>query len=320
MSVAFIEMSFDNIYSFATCKVRFYSNFPFSVSFPSDTKLVGIECGIIKDLTTIKSVADKNIDAVKITVLGLMAEVPIECADGTGTVESYGMQYFPFLSALIKLNFNVYGATVGAVSVILPDKYRVIWFRQQLTVNDQTLCMTHSQGEKESAYVFTRDVNGVNTVSEDESEVIEIVNGTVPVRLGGKEYLRVVTFPSLYFGVSLIAVSLLALQNKPNLTFGAVAAFWILMLRHFNAANAPQLNTVLRDIYFLFGGILLTWAIFWEKFELKASIGIAVVLILYWGLRRINRRFAREGVLPTLVEKILYQLRRKNESKNKTRS
>ena len=178
--------------------------------------------------------------------------------------------------------------------------------------------MTHSQGEKESVYVFTPKAEVAN-ISENtgKSEIVDEINGNIPVRLGGKEYLRIVTFPSMYFGMSLIAISLLALQDKPNLTFGAVAAAWVLMLRHFNAANSPQLNTVLRDIYFILGGALLLWAISWEKFEVKALFCGCFVFILYWGLRRINAKFSREGVLPAVVENFLYKLRKKHENKNK---
>lgn len=312
-------MSFDNIYSFATCKLKFQSNSLFSVFFPKTIQITQLFKGVVKESCHVESVDDKGLRLIEIIALGFINEIPIGCGDNISTVESYGMQYFPFLSSKVQLNFKVHHAEVGAISISFPDKYRVIWFRQKLDINDKTLTMSHSQGEKESVYVFIpQESENIAASKPERSEIVENINGNIPVRMGGKEYLRIVTFPSLYFCISLIVVAILALQDKPNLTFGAVAAAWVLMLRHFNSANAPQLNTVLRDIYFLLGGLLLLWAICWEKFELKAIAGIPIILLLYWGLKTINVQFSREGVLPVFVENFFYKLRRKNENKNKS--
>lgn len=319
MSKVFIEMSFDNIYAFATCKLKFQSNSPFSVAFSKNIQITQLFKGLVKESCYIESIDDKGLHLIEITTLGLINETPISCGDNSSTVESYGMQYFPFISSKVKLDFKVHCAKVGAISISFPDKYRVIWFRQKLDINDKTLTMSHSQGEKESVYVFLpQETENVTASNSEQSVIVENIIGEIPVRMGGKEFLRIVTFPSLYFCISLIVVAVLALQDKPNLTFGAIAAAWLLMLRHFNNANAPQLNTVLRDIYYLLGGLLLIWAICWEKFELKSVAGIPIIFLLYWGLKTINGQFSREGVLPVLVEKFLYRLRRRNEKKNKS--
>ena len=320
MALLFIEVIFDNIYSFATAKLRLHSNSPFTITIPSTLKVVGLEAGIVEADKCIRSSTDKGMEVIKFTVLGLVSEVPLSCADGLGSVEAYGMQYFPFLSATVKLDFCVQGCKVGAVSLSFPDMYRVIWFRQQLFINSQALNMTHSQGEKESIYVFTPSNNEPVDTASSVADIEEKINGTIPVRLGGKEYLRVATFPMLYFGVSLLAVALLAMQDKPNITFGAVAAFWVLMLRNFNAANAPQLNTVLRDMYFLLGGLLLVWAGAWELFEVKAVVGLLPVAFVYYVLRMINKKFSKEGVLPKFAECAIYRVRRMNEKKNQLRN
>lgn len=329
MSIVFIEASFDNIYSFATCKLKLFSNSHFSIVLPSSTKIVGLEMGVVENPKSIHSLTDKGIDVIKLTVLGMMSEVQLLCADGKGTVESYGMQYFPFVSARIRLNLELHGAKVGAVTIALPDTYRVIWFKQYLhvisfkqylNVNNRTLRrtlkMSHSHGEKESLYVFSYEGNESYSSHSKHIEVMEKIDSTIPVRLGGKEYLRIVTFPSIYSGISLFAVFLLALQDKPNLTLSAVAASYVLMLRHFNSANAPQLNTILRDIYLLFGLLLFVWAVAGELFEYKALFGLPILALVYFILRQINKRFTQDGVLPMFIEKFIYQTRRKNERKN----
>jgi hypothetical protein len=317
----FIEISFDNIYSFATGRIKCYSNKPFSIEFSRTATLVGLESGLI-DNGVIKSATDKGMEIIKASIIGLISEKPILCADQNGTVESYGMQYFPFISSTVNLNFNVKNNCVQAITLTFPDTYRVIWFRQHIKINDNMMSMTHSQGEKESTYVFLRTFDKTSEPHSTDEDIDECVNGEIPIRLGGKEYLRIVTFPLLYFGVSLLAVSLLAMQDKPNVTFGAMAAFWGLMLRNFGVANAPQLNTVLRDMYFILGGGLLIWTTIWEVFELKALVAILPVAWLYYLLRVVNITFSQEGVLPAFIEKVIYRIRKRNEIRNfnKTKS
>lgn len=311
----FIEIYFDNIYSFATGKMKCYSSAPFSIKFSNAATLVGLESGLI-DNGVIKSTTDKGMEIIKFSVLGLISEKSIQCADQKGTVESYGMQYFPFISSTVNLNFNIKDNCLQAITLTFPDIYRVIWFRQHIKINDNMMSMTHSQGEKESSYTFLRRFDEASPTHSAGEDIEECIQGEIPIRLGGKEYLRIVTFPLLYFGVSLLAVSLLAMQDKPNVTFGAMAAFWVLMLRNFGAANAPQLNTVLRDIYFILGGGLLLWAAIWEVFELKALAATLPVFWLYYLLRVVNKKFSQEGVLPTFIEKFIYRIRRRNEVRN----
>lgn len=311
----FIDISFDNIYSFATGKIKCSSNTPFSIEFSHTATLVGLESGLV-DNGAIRSATDKGMEIIRASILGLISERTIRCADQKGTVESYGMQYFPFISSAVNLNIKVKNNCVQAITLIFPDMYRVIWFRQNIKINDEIMSMTHSQGEKESAYVFLRKLETLEEPHLTNMDISEEISGEIPIRLGGKEYLRIVTFPLLYFGVSLLAVSLLAMQDRPNVTFSAVAAFWILMLRNFVAANAPQLNTVLRDMYFMLGGGLFIWATLWEMFELKALVATLPVILFYYLLKVVNRKFSQDGVLPAFIEKIIYRIRKRNEILN----
>lgn len=268
MSTVYIEMSFDGIYSFAVCKLKLHSSTAFSLVLPEFIKISQLAKGLPKNNLEVLAAEDKGVFLIELSAIGFINEVPIRCGDNSSDVESYGMQYFPFVSSAVNIDFKITGLNVGAISINFPDKYRVIWFRQNLEINCKKLELSHSQGEKDSVYVFTpMKKQAESIIDQNGKDIVEVVKGKIPVRMGGKEYLRIVTFPSLYFCISLIVVSILALQDKPNLTYGAVAAGWVLMLRHFNAANAPQLNTILKDIYFILGIVLLIWAICWEKYS-----------------------------------------------------
>lgn len=310
MNKIHVNIKFDNIYSFAIGEVRCQGEQAYTIKFDQDIRIISLESGTLTSRNTLCASEDQGKYVLEFSCVGLVIQRAFrQMVEDTG-LDSYGMQYYPFISSEIVCRASTQNAIVDTLTVNLPDAYRVVWFRQDARQNGKLATMNHSQGEEQSVYVFYWN--------DDEYEISgSDLNLRLPVRLGGREYLRILLFPAWYYLLSLVGVFLLALQDKPNVTFGGVAAAWVLMLRHFNRANAPQLNTVLRDIYVILGLFLLLWAIAWEAIGYFALVFVVPIVLVVRIFTKITQEFKREGVLPRKIETFLFAVRYKNEQRNK---
>lgn len=309
MNRIYIEVALDNIYNHAITKVKCYGCEPFTLNIGQACHIVTIESGTLASGYEFSSIIDKGKNILQFSCIGLVTERKFRSGATDTDLNSYGMQYFPFISSEIQIRWSTSGSIIDALSITLPESIRVIWFRQSVERDGSYAQISHSQGEKESVYTFiwqnSDDLSGMN------------LSARIPVRLGGREYLTIVSFPLWYYCLSLIGVALLSFQDKPNITFAGVAAAWVLMLRHFTKANVPQMNTVLRDMYVLLGSFLLYWAIFWVFAGFSALFLLLPIGLGAWVYAFVSKEFRKEGILPERLESYLFKVRYKTEQKNR---
>lgn len=307
----FLEIRADNIYQSALAQIRARSLSAFGLVLPDHVQLVGVESGLVSQSQTMTAVLVNGIHQIDIRVRGLIEEQKLICADDKSSIGTYGMQFFPYLSSLISIDIRVTQARLKTVSITLPDQYRVIWFKQELYCNQQKLQISHSHGEKESTYVYAIEP----TPPAQEGDQL---HGQLPVRVGGKELLRLVTLPTVYFFTSMLAVFSVFQNNKANLTFGVAIAALALMTKMYGSSNAPQFNTVLRDIYILFALTLGLWSFTLHFIPALAILPVILCLFLCWLIWFSGRCFNQTGKFPARVERLIHSLRASNEQKNRS--
>lgn len=309
MNKIYIEVAFDNIYNFAVGIVKCHGSEPFALTFDTKYQIVSIESGELASGNILSSTNDKGRNILQFSCIGLVTQRKFRHTATDTDLDSYGMQYFPYISSIIQIKCKTITATIESISVTLPESYRVLWFRQNVSRNGISARIAHSQGEKNSLYVF-------NWPATKDSLTSDLL-AKLPVRLGGREYLSIVSFPLWYYTISLIVVTLLSFQDKSNITFSGVGAIWVLMLRNFSKANAPQMNTVLKDMYVLLGIFLLVWALFWEFAGFYALILLLPIIFCVLFYTNASKEFNKEGILPEQIESYFFKRRYRNEQKNR---
>lgn len=311
----FIEVILDNVYSSAMGRLKCTSSEQFTLKLPEANRLVALEVGEVEG-ECLKSMLDKGVYTLKLTICDLIHEVPIGCAEADSSVATYGMQYYPYLSSVVQLDIQVIGTHVACLTLVLPEAYRVIWFQAlegACMMDDIPARMQHSQGEKESAYIFLPTRQACASACR--------IQAKVPVVLGGKEYMRALILPVCYFVVSMLLVPLLALEGKLTVTFGAVLAFAVFVVRNLVTANVPQFNTVLRDIYLAFVAALFVWAFAWgfgarmgnTLLVLAILPALGILMALWW----MGRKYKTAGVLPGWLVAPFYWLRKNRARDNR---
>lgn len=308
----FVEMAFDNVYASAVGRLKCTASDTFALTLPGPARLVALEVGEVEG-GCLRPVLDKGVYTLKLSVCGLVREAPLGCAEAGGPVATYGMQYYPYLSSVVEVDLRVTGGQVACLALALPEACRVIWFRAlegACVMNGVPARMQHSQGEKESAYLF------LPPARRQAGAPACRVQASVPVVLGGKEYMRALILPACYFVVSLLLVPLLAQEDRFTVTFGAVLAFAVFVVRNLVTANVPQFNTVLRDIYLAFIAALFVWACAWAFGRTVAGGALLVLaalpaLGLLAALWRMGRQYKTAGALPGRLERFFYRLRQR---------
>ena len=319
MSSFFVEISHSNIYNGSASSFKFTATSQISITVSRQIQIIGLEAGVLEPISMdeqnsqrIISTTDKGMHHAKFLCQGVIAENRLTCAKDGGTVETYGMQYYPFVSSRICLDLEVSGAVCESVTLVFADAYRIPWFRKDASFlyNGQELAGSCSQGEKEILYAFSPRLNA-NKHGREELSRITI---DTPIQIGGKELLRIATFPSYYFALTMFILAILASAERLNIVIGALTAFWIALLRTFNASSSPQFNTALRDIYTFLGLYALAWALIWEFTPSLRWVALVSGFCLVIIAGQVASRFKKEGRLPVYAERFLYWLRSRNET------
>lgn len=283
----------DSIYGGSPVELSVTSGAPFT-----------LECtGTILSITTgsrrasigaVESAAKDGNHAVRVDVLDWISEKE-EAVEGVPSeAQRYGMRFYPFISGKISGEFKL-GCTVESVVIDMPDSIRALWDAASVVNADGVDGKkTHAQGAERSKYIVRW---------EGGSRGFKL---QVPVRLGGAALLKFVEFPIIYLGIALGAVSVAASQDAWSVSFAAVIAVWLFMLRHWGASNLPQRSTLLTHCYAVAALIVLSQAVvtrgLWPLLDWYA--GAATLFLSMWFLRyclKVATDFSLTAALPRRV-------------------
>lgn len=309
-----VNLTFDiqNIYSHSLVIISASADKPFKIELDDTIKIVGVKNGT-KLGKFLKSEIDNNKHSVVIEIGGLVDEnklANVDLLSDRGTVKTYGMQYYPFISSYINKSLKFYDAVISSLKIELPNNYRAIWFKTNIQSIYGPFQIFNSVSSDKCTYYF---IPGYDLSLQKNADFVSI---SIYFRLGANEYARILTYPFFYWLIILLTLCILALDNKPNATFAALAAYLTIMIRNYRLADTPQQNTILRDIYIFFVSTAFVWAIIWEVFEYYAIITATIIPTIFYFFYRLQANFLRRGILPPIFERLIYKLRVKNEIKS----
>lgn len=342
------KITFDGIYSGNIAKIELYANNPFCVNILDENIIVsGIDMGEeFNNFILPKQNKEKYI--ICFDVVGIIKEAPISVSEGNSGVETYGMQYFPFVSSFIDFKFKVLFGRIKSISIDVPKSCRMIWFSDKVILNSKyKLEKVHSYGEKTSSYIYdNKQINLINTskfikkediIGIEDTKSIEHIksiivkdnmifhNNNIDIyakfRLSGEKLGGLTIYSSLYFMTSMAGIWFVSWNYR--LVGAGIIAYYVIMVKFFQNSNPPQARTIFMDII-LTGVVLITvFGILLVYFNSKINNYIILILslsLIYVFLNiYANVKFSRNGTLPTFLENFFYWRRRCSELKNKSK-
>lgn len=338
----YIEMKFESIYNSAICNIKCTSKAPFQLSLPNRYSIISVPIGDLyyknNENNYLKAEVIEGRYIVNFEVIGFMKEKVINKRKSKTGVEYYGMQYFPFISSGVKLKIKFQGGYIRAISIIIPNEFRVIFYRREVLINGRVIPrMEHALGSH-SSYVFPIDF--MYPLTPIKKEAVLIVN--LPMRMAGKELVKNTIFPIVYFITSILTLDILFSQDKIDEARAVIVVFIGLMIERFNNAAPPQFRTVLINIYLLFFVILCAWFLFFKEYHKDNSfiheilsiifdfnqhkftmvdfwLILLLIISIFFVLLPIimMRYFSKEGELPKLLAVFFYKMRVSSDIYNK---
>jgi hypothetical protein len=251
-----LRIEADYIYRFNTATVEFTSTAPFRISIKSAITVIEISKGQFDSKTNVYKAEEKDgVYTVKILVLGLFKETPIENIDQINeAVNSYGMQFYPFISSKLKLELTSLSLPLRALILNIPDNFRIIWYRRKAqNPLGQDARINHSYSQTKACYVFDWSESGIG---DYELEVL--------LRLGGNSLWQIVEFPRFYFYIALFAIAVSSFHEQFYVLFAAIVAVWLFLVTHWSKTYMPQQNTIVTKIYLFLLGTSFIYGIMWE--------------------------------------------------------
>ena len=283
----------ESIYRHSTVRITIQGEQPFEVRLPG--QVLTLEAGK-RNSASPGWVCSTDKDAkhrVIAELLECMSEKKIRKASGTGPDSSYGMRYYPFVSAILQGDIEIRNGHISSIIVELPDTFRLIWYGARVVGADGHVAkLDHSYGPARSKYLFTWDAETIQ----------KQIKLAIPIRHSGNRMLELVSFPLYYFLLALAAVGLSSIAEKPGIVMGAVVAAWGFMLKKWSTSNLPQRNTILTLVYLIAGGTVFLWGLAWVLFQSWAILGLIVILPFVELCRRANKSYSAEGQLPFGIE------------------
>ena len=281
------RLSADSIYSGSLVQAEFTAPGNFAVSV--DGHVTTVCHGSIKD-THIDAVHRDGRWVVSVDLLNWINERPLSDGDPP---TSYGMRFFPFISAKMVGRIRTTHLPLEALIIELPDAFRLIWYG--VVARDpagNAAKLHHSHGAVTSKFILLWPPGDAEAGGEYLFEI--------PVRLGGTTFLKLSHFQIYYWILALIVVALASFAPVTVL-LAAIAGAWTFMLQALIQANVPQRATLLAYVYEWSGVSLLAWGLAWVAFGPGALLLALPVLAVAWLAHRTISFFQYTGTLPVRI-------------------
>ncbi|ERJ69750.1 hypothetical protein CBG53_00960 [Porphyromonas gingivalis] len=291
-SHVYLKISAESIYLHSISILSFYSIEKFEINLSTEMEIIQLIKGKQgKSNKILSQKGDCQNYVVEISVIGLFDERKVISGSYDDKLGNrYGMRFYPFISSFIKGTIYC-SRKIENISIILPDIFRLIFFKSKIKQNNKESILRHSYGNDSSTFIFTWK----NEVNETDKYTLVF---DIPVRYGGTSLLRMTQFPVFYWIIALLGISILSLTERTSIVVGAIATTWLFLLQRWNSSFVPQKNTILTKSYLIYGAVLGVWGIMWETCGLWAMfLLLPVFVIVYFTLKAISL-FENTGELP----------------------
>lgn len=306
-----LRIEADYIYKSNTASLEFTSKSSFTISLKSKISVIEISKGQFDQKLKIYKAEEKDgVFTVKLLTLGLFHETLVQHSDQINeAVNSYGMQFFPFISSKLLLKLNTLTLPIKTVILTLPDSFRIVWYRRKvLDTLRKEAEIYHSYSQAKASFIFDWKKKG-NSGEYDFD---------IPLRLGGSTLWLIVEFPRNYFYVALFAIAVASFQEQISILLAAIIAAWLFLMGHWAKINMPQQNTIATRIYFFFLFATLSWGLMWKIHWLLGGLAVIIIGVIVKSFKDAVEMFSQEALLPPLWEKLFYKLNDRRDKKNRS--
>lgn len=282
----------ESIYLHSISTLSFYSVKEFEIRLSTDIEIIHLITGKQKMANTILSqkVGCHNY-LVEVSTIGFFDERKVISDNYNDKLGNhYGMRFYPFISSFIKGTICC-SRKIDNISIILPDMFRLIFFKSEIKQNNKESELRQSYGKDFSNFIFTWK----NEVSETSEYTLVF---DVPVRYGGRSLLRMTKFPMYYWIIALLGIFALSFTERTSIVVGALATTWLFMLQRWNNSFVPQEDTILTKFYLIYGAVLGIWSLVCEICGLWAMFLLIPIFVMVYFTFDAIRLFNITGKLP----------------------
>lgn len=279
----------DSIYEYSPVEVSMSCSEPFFVE--SVRGVIQVTLGQVgADGQLLASSKDGSF-RLQFQTMGWVMETETTFREKDGPSRSYGMRFFPFVSAT--LSCRIAASRPMSLTIIdVPDAVRFIWY--SLEVKD--LCGT-SIVDIRPRQSFVAERSKYILLWPFQAQYGHEFSWSL--RFGGMLLTRALYLPLYYGAIALIGVAAASYQSV-GLTIGTVVATWIFLLRQWVGLVPPQRNTILGYLFTWGGGLLAIWALTWCLASWRALLLLLVYVPLAWFIVSEIRLFEMKGRLGRL--------------------
>lgn len=301
-----ISADIHDIYSSSTVKLYAQSKDRFTLELAHGS-IFEVSTGVRLSTDRATSSASGEVEILDVSITGVFGQRPIESREsvrlggGPGISRAeYGVRFFPFVSSLLDLSFNLLGGEISSVIVLVRPEVRLLWDLASVTVNDRGAAqvnhprtvIAHSPGGWRQALIF----------DDHRPKAFAI---TMPAVASGRLLTRSVLYPLVVWFGSLVTVFAAFHLLNTGAVVAAVGASWTLGLREWLLSERAHQITLGQALLAAQGFSVSVWA-------------AAIVLLPTWGcifvaaglaaagvwLIRMVASFEYRTVLPTLLARV----------------
>ncbi len=245
-----IRIKADSIYRTSVSTIYMSCDSFFIITNQSDsTKILTIQKGNTPNSSnTIEAVKNSyGKYELEFIIIGLFHETKfkrnIKCIAYDCT---YGTFLYPFLSSQLCWKFESQNNLINNIIIELPDSYRLLFYKSIINSQGNSGFSSPQQSFDlpNTLHIFTRKKLSKNKSSDK-------INMNIPIRLGGKDFHKLVSSPVLFSFLSIISVFLCSIYIKDYITpaFASVLALWSFLFERYNNSSVPQGQTLMKKLY-----------------------------------------------------------------------
>jgi len=294
-----IEITVNGIHSFHLLEVRASSLSSFSLEV-HESRIYYSEYGVQQSESLVSSLKKDLFEVVVVSIIGVYAQLPtvldaqLRYGKGPGVARAeYGVRFYPYISSILRFNFNVRDGHVRALKVNNGPEIRLLW--SQASFKDETGQELPRQ-VAHSSIGWQESLAWLPASKRPQSLLIQL-----PVRASSRTISTSILHPMFTWLATMVGITLAWQLATPAVVVASVIGSWSFLLREWAAsARAHQIN-LLTAIFIFQGAAAAAWGFTLHQGKIAASILGFILVIFTMDLFFASVRFDYRGYLPKRI-------------------
>lgn len=277
-----LELELGSIYDRSLVRLRAHAPEPFEMAPDAEVfRLIqGTEEAGNQTLASVLGEGGRHV--IEADVSGWLRErrVRLRREVGGHTSTPTGMRWFPFVAAELDARIQVDGPSVRGLRIVVRKGLRALWNGGRAWKGDGL------GARRQQAYAAEAWEYGFSW--EDPGPRKDTINVAVPLRFGGPEFDRMVSYPIWSFLLGTAVIGGAAALAPRYVALAALAALLTFMLQQWSDTERLAHMTLLGAIYLCAALIATGWALVAEYAGWWAVLYLPIPLWFAWHAHRIN--------------------------------